>query len=126
MTTAPAQTASLIYEVRLTVDPAVTADFDTWLERHVQDMLSLPGFCQARTIHADPAPDGRDRRLIRYWLRDRASLDAYLERHAEAMRWDGIERFGDRFSAERDVYPAAAGRIPGGGHQCPECGTVLE
>ncbi len=121
-----AETTPLIYEVRLTVDPVITADFDTWLDRHVQDMLALPGFCRARIIYADPAPDGRARRLIRYRLRNRASLEAYLERHAEAMRRDGIERFGDRFNAERDVYPAAAGRTSDGGQQCPECGAVLD
>lgn len=123
--TAPAS-HPLIYEVRLTVDPGITTDFDTWLHAHVQAMLALPGFRGARTIHADPAPDGRARRLVRYCLRDRAVLDDYMQRHAEGMRRDGIERFGDRFSAERDVYPATAGRHAEGGHQCPECGAVLE
>lgn len=121
-----AESSPLIYEVRLTVNPEIATEFDTWLDGHVRAMLALPGFYDARTIHADPTADGHIRRVVRYCLRDRASLDAYLERNAEGMRRDGIERFGDRFSAERDIYPAIAGRRADGGHQCPECGAVLE
>lgn len=116
--------APLVYEVRLAVDPAIVPAFDHWLEGHVRDMIALPGFYDARVIQADPGPDGRARRLIRYRLRDRAALDTYLERHAEAMRRDGIERFGDGFAAERDIYPAATGDDTAGQHHCPNCGAA--
>lgn len=121
MTTAPTDKQPLIYEVRLSVDPAIATDFDTWLDGHVRAMLALPGFRGARTIRADPDSDGRARRLVRYRLRDRTALKDYMQRHAEDMRRDGVDRFGDRFLAERDVYPAEDGE-----HQCPECGATLD
>lgn len=116
--------APLIYEVRLAADPAVAHEFDLWLADHVRRMLELPGFYDARVIRADDGPDGRRRRLVRYRLRDRRALDAYLERHAPAMRRDGLERFGDAFSAERDIYPATTGDDEAGDHHCPNCGAV--
>lgn len=119
-------TAPLVYEVRLTVDPDILRAFDRWLDEHVRAMIALPGFYDARIIHADPTPDGRGRRLVRYRLRDRAALDDYLRHHSEAMRRDGIERFGDRFSAERDTYSAKTGDDGSGEHRCPNCGAVAD
>lgn len=119
-------TAPLVYEVRLTVDPEILRAFDHWLDEHVRAMIALPGFYDAGIIRADPAPDGRGRRLVRYRLRDRAALDGYLRHHAEAMRRDGIERFGDRFSAERDIYSAKTGGDGSGEHRCPNCGSAAD
>lgn len=119
-------TAPLVYEVRLTVAPDIRREFDRWLDGHVRAMIALPGFYDARIIRADPTPDGRGRRLVRYRLRDRAALDEYLRHHAEAMRRDGIERFGDRFSAERDIYLAKTGDDGSGEHRCPNCGSAAD
>lgn len=118
-----AGTAPVIYEVRLAVDPDIRRDFDRWLDGHVRAMIALPGFYDARVIRAEPGQDGRIRRLVRYRLRDRAALDDYLKSRAEAMRRDGVERFGDRFSAERDIYPAKTGDEDGE-HRCPNCGAA--
>lgn len=124
MSKKPVGTAPVVYEVRLEVDPGIRRDFDRWLDGHVRAMIALPGFYDARIIRADPGPDGRVRRLVRYRLRDRAALDDYLKRHAEAMRRDGLHRFGERFSAERDVYPAKTDHEEDGEHRCPNCGAV--
>lgn len=117
-------TAPLVYEVRLSVEPRLAGDFDRWLNDHVREMIALPGFYDARVIRAEPAPDGSIRRLVRYRLRDRAALDHYLEHHAEAMRRDGLDRFGKAFSAARDVYPARTGDDDAGRHHCPNCGAA--
>lgn len=116
--------APLIYEVRLAVDRDIAREFDVWLDGHVREMIGLPGFYDARVIPADPSPDGRARRIVRYRLRDRAALDNYLDRHAERMRSDGVERFGSAFSAERDIYPARTGDEETGEHRCPNCGAI--
>jgi len=111
----------VVYEVRLTVTPAVEADFDDWLAAHVGRMLAFDGFYDARIIRPEATPDGRQRRIVRYHLRDRGVLDDYLEHHAADMRAEGVERFGEALEAERDVYPA----LPEdhSGNRCPNCGT---
>jgi len=96
----------VIYEVTLRPDPSVDADFDVWLEHHVQEMLRLPGFVGARIHHGEDAEHGPGARTVCYLLRDRAALDAYLEQHAERMRADGAKRFGDRVRASRRILDA--------------------
>lgn len=126
MGTSEAGPAPVIYEVRLSSDPDISARFDQWLDVHVRDMIALPGFYDARVIRADPAADGRARRIVRYRLRDRKALDDYLARRAPALRQDDIERFGDRFAAERDIYPALPAAEESGEHRCPNCGAVAD
>ena len=39
----------VIYEVNLTVDNDVIDEFDAWLQKHVDEMLAIPGFVSAAT-----------------------------------------------------------------------------
>ena len=48
---------ALIYEVNLSVERAIADDFRAWLIEHVQDMLELPGFTDARILEVLDAPD---------------------------------------------------------------------
>lgn len=118
--------APVVYEVRLTLDPGIRDEFERWLDGHVREMIALPGFFDARIIRADPDAEGRPRRIVRYRVRDRAALDHYFQHDAERMRADGLERFGEGFSAERDVYPAVPAARDTGEQRCPNCGAVAE
>lgn len=118
--------APLIYEVRLSVEPEIQREFDRWLGGHARDMIALPGFYDARIIRADPGADTRARRIVRYRLRDRAALREYLEHHAPRMRAEGLDRFGERFQAERDVYAALPERGEAGERRCANCGAFAE
>ncbi len=97
----------VIYEVNLRPEPGVAADFDLWLRKHVRDMLALPGFLEAAiSLRADDdAPEPT--RTVQYRLVDRAALDRYLEEHAPRMRAEGVEAFGDRFTADRRILESA-------------------
>jgi len=117
----------IIYEVTLSPDPSITAAFDTWLEEHVREMLTLPGFLGASIHHADdPANDGRER-VVMYRLENRDALQAYLREHAEDMRSRGIERFGDGFRASRRVYDAGQefSAAQSSGSNCANCEASL-
>lgn len=98
---------SVIYEVELDVDPAIGAQFDTWLDDHVREMLALPGFIDAEILSPDDAAADRHIRVTRYRLASRADLDRYLHEDAPRMRADGLARFGDRFSASRRILATA-------------------
>ncbi|HET9679741.1 MAG TPA: DUF4286 family protein [Gammaproteobacteria bacterium] len=117
-----AQTGPLIYEVNLSVKPAIVDEFDVWLRGHVSDMLALPGFTSAEIFSADESADAH-KRVVQYRLRDRQALEQYLADHAPRMREDGIKRFGDDFSAQRRILEAG---FPAGSTQvCANCGSTL-
>lgn len=101
---------SVIYEVTLHVDRAIADAYDAWLERHVAEMLALPGFLDAEVFVADDAADGPAQavRVVHYRIAGRAALDAYFHDHAGRMRDDGVRRFGTQFSASRRILQPVA------------------
>lgn len=101
----------VVYEVNLDVEAAIAADYRTWLEAHVAQMLSLPGFESAQLFDvSEPVDAGRVAWCVHYRLRDAAALDAYLREHAPRMRAEGVARFGERFRASRRVLQASTPR----------------
>lgn len=117
----------VIYEVNLRPDPSIAAEFDIWLEHHVREMISLPGFLGA-TIHRVDDPDGDGiQRTTHYQLENRAALDEYFEDHAERMRADGVRRFGDRFTATRRILDQGLELLAAtSGVDCANCETPLQ
>ncbi len=122
----------LIYEVSLDLHPDIQPEYDAWLEDHVAEMLTIPGFLSAEISRIDPQedqPDDWPRRCIRYRVASQEVFDDYLQNHAPRMRALGVEKFGDRFRASRRILrdpaiyqaDAAAAKTP----DCPNCGTPL-
>ena len=122
----------LIYEVSLEVSPDILNEYDAWLEDHVAEMLTIPGFLSAEISHIDPQQDQGDdwpRLCVRYRVAGQEIFDDYLQNHAPRMRALGVEKFGDRFRASRRIfrgqttYQAAtsAAETP----DCPNCNTPL-
>ena len=95
----------LVYEVNLSVDAEVADAFAAWLPGHVAELLALPGFLSADIFRVEePAAGAGEVGLsVRYRLRDRDALEAYLRDHAARLRADGTARFGGRFQATRRV-----------------------
>jgi Protein of unknown function (DUF3667)/Domain of unknown function (DUF4286) len=96
-------TASLVYEVTLSVNRAVLDEFDAWLEQHVREMLELPGFLSAETFETGTDSPDRAGRTVHYVLESEDALEAYLAGPAEEMCRAGELRFGDRLDARRRV-----------------------
>ena len=97
--------SEVIYEVNIGLDAAIEAEYRAWLRAHVEEILALPGFIDARlsdVVDPPPAP-GRVAICTHYRLRDQAALQDYFERHAPRLRGDGIARFGGRFVATRRI-----------------------
>ncbi len=117
----------VIYEVNLEADAEIAGPFDTWLRDHIADMLQLPGFQAAEILGDTAAPQGKVRRTVQYRLRDQAALDDYLRFHAPRMRQQGVERFGDRYVADRRVLAHREDFITGAvsTENCLNCGEVL-
>jgi len=103
----------LIYEVNLTVDETVAPRYSTWLREHVREMLALDGFEAAvwfdrhedgDTVPADEEPTDPRTWTLQYQVRDRAALQAYLDEHAERLRREGVEKFGDHVESSRRLF----------------------
>src|SRR5437870_9428174 len=93
----------LVYEVTLDIQAGAAPEFDAWLKDHVQAMLALPGFHDARILKPDGAETGSERRVVQYTLGSRDELDRYLAEDAPRMRADGTSRFGDKLKSSRRV-----------------------
>ena len=114
-----ANAPGVVYEVNITVSADLHDEYLAWLEQHIEEMLGLPGFEQAVVLenldHDDPQSY---RCTVHYVLRSKEDLQAYFDNHAERMRGQGIERFGDSMSATRriltttdDYFTGAHGRV---------------
>lgn len=102
----------LLYEVNLTVDGSEAARYSSWLREHVRSMLELDGFEAAAwyvrsddgdTVPEADEPSGPRHWTVQYQVRDRDALQTYFDEHAEEMRGEGAEAFGDHMSAERRI-----------------------
>jgi hypothetical protein len=95
----------IVYEVNLDVDAAVFVEFGKWLDEHVREMLTLPGFVSAEILERldPPAADGQRSLCSIYRLAGTEDLDRYLRDNAPRMRAEGMARFAGKFSATRRV-----------------------
>jgi hypothetical protein len=102
----------LLYEVNLTVDGEVAPRYSSWLREHIRKMLDLDGFeaavWYASSDDGNTAPDpdeptGDRTWTVQYQVRDRDALQAYFDEHADDMRRDGAQQFGDYVTADRRV-----------------------
>ena len=103
--------SAVVYEVNLDLDAAIAAEYRTWLDGHVREILALPGFTGAQVHEVlDPPPAaGRVALSVQYRLVDSHALDRYLREHAPRLRGDGMARFGGRFTATRRVMRVGPG-----------------
>lgn len=96
--------STILYEVVIAVAPEIRDDYLDWLRGHMAQMLAFDGFEAAET-YVDTQNDGEI--TCHYRLRDRAAMKAYLEGPAQAMRADGVNRFGNKISARRRILETA-------------------
>lgn len=117
----------LIYEVTIDVDNEILDEFELWLAHHVAQMLQLDAFRDAQVLDGDPVEPGKARRIVHYFPVSEAALQEYFDHDAARMRQDAVDRFGDRFSAQRRVLRDAA--LPSGASaplpSCLNCGSAL-
>lgn len=94
----------VIYEVNLLVKGSIFIEYRAWLKEHMVEMVNFPGFISAE-LSDEISEESESRKMTaRYELDSMESLDNYLTNHSQAMRQDGINRFGDNFSATRRIF----------------------
>lgn len=95
---------SIIYEVNVFVQPEIEAEYRSWLQKHIAEILELPGFLNAQSFDIEGGEDKDTIDIcVQYRLDSQTSLDNYFAHHAPRLRADGVKKFGDRFTASRRV-----------------------
>ena len=90
----------IIYEVNLNIEENIFNDYLDWLKTHIKEMLSFDGFQSARLFrHAEE----ENQLVVHYEVTSKEDLNNYFENHAARMREDGINRFGNQFTATRRI-----------------------
>lgn len=93
-----------------------------WLQGHVERMLQLPGFIEAQRFNGTSADDGSLIFTVQYLMRDQQALDTYLLEHADPMRREGRELFGNELVATRSVRSLASQETTA----CLNCGAAMD
>ncbi len=95
---------SIVYEVNISLLREIEAEYRDWLEKHIAEILMLPGFLDAQSFDVQNNVDsGKIDICVQYRLESQSALDNYFSQHAARLRADGVEKFGDRFTANRRV-----------------------
>ena len=96
---------SIIYEVSLKIESHFKDEFLGWLSEHIDKMLQLPGFISAKLYAETDCGDILKSHdfIVRYKLESKQTLIQYFDLYAQAMREEGLTRFGHHFTASRRV-----------------------
>lgn len=94
----------IIYEVNLSIDVTIYQDYCVWLKKHIQEMLALPGFIKAIVLKPEIDQSEKQSIIIQYQLENREALTQYFSQFAPQMRASGLERFKEKFTAERRIF----------------------
>ena len=123
----------ILYEVNIRVLEEIAEEYEAWLDRHIGEVVTIPGFVSAEwfviaedtdaveieaaireSVRLDESipvdireavsnPVRTTLYSVHYRLTDEESFERYLRERAPSMRQEGIDRFGSKFSASRRV-----------------------
>ena len=94
----------IVYEVNYDVDKEIEKEYSEWLSSHIREMLGFEGFESADWYtRASDATEQAVHWSLHYHVRSMADLITYFDTHAESMKADGANRFGNRYQASRRI-----------------------
>ena len=94
----------VIYEVNLEVQKDISNHFHTWLNEHIKEMLTIDGFEKAQWLQEEKEETSTIYWTVQYFLKSKQDLENYFEHHAQKQRSGGLEKFGNKFKANRRVF----------------------
>ncbi len=105
-----------IYNVTVNVDESIHAEWLTWIESHIPEVLATGRFLSAKMTQVLVEEEmGGITYSIQYTAKTREDLDNYYKYDAEKLRNDGLTRFKGKSLAFRtelkvinEFYPATS------------------
>ncbi len=91
-----------IYNVTVNVDESIHAEWLTWIESHIPDVLATGRFVSAKMSQVLVEEEmGGITYSIQYTAKTREDLDSYYQFDANKLRNDGMHKFADKMVAFR-------------------------
>jgi len=93
----------IIYEVNLSIEPALETVFIPWLKTHIDEMLKFDSFIDA-SLFIDAENNHTSKNwVVQYKVESMTHLEDYFNLHAKRMRKEALDRFCDGFTATRRI-----------------------
>jgi len=94
----------VIYNVTVSVDPNVHAEWLNWMrEVHIPDVLATGLFLSNRILRVHGHEENGMTYAIQYVLANRAMLDQYFLEHAPRLQAEHVARYGNKATAFRTI-----------------------
>ncbi len=91
-----------IYNVTINIDQSIHAEWLTWIESHIPEVLATGRFLSAKMTQVLVEEEmGGVTYSIQYTAKTREDLDNYYKHDAEKLRTDGMKKFADKMLAFR-------------------------
>ncbi len=91
-----------IYNVTINIDQSIHAEWLTWIESHIPEVLATGRFLSAKMTQVLVEEEmGGVTYSIQYTAKTREDLDNYYKYDAEKLRTDGMKKFADKMLAFR-------------------------
>jgi hypothetical protein len=92
-----------IYEVNVRLEKTIEADYRAWLSEHMEQVKQTGGFTSYAQFEVESEEANYTRICVHYHALSREVITQYLLHQAPLLRADGMQRFGERFSATRRI-----------------------
>lgn len=97
----------IIYNVTSNIEKSVHDKWLVWIKEHIPQVLSTGCFIEAKLTKVLVEDDqGAATYAVQYRAKSREDLDRYYSKHADALRKDALQNFGDQvlsFRTELEV-----------------------
>ncbi|MEE4000068.1 DUF4286 family protein [Tenacibaculum sp. FZY0031] len=91
-----------IYNVTINIDETIHAEWLTWIESHIPEVLATGHFLSAKMTQVLVEEEmGGVTYSIQYTAKTREDLDNYYKHSADKLRNDGLKKFADKMLAFR-------------------------
>ncbi len=93
----------IIYNVTINIDKSVHDNWLAWMKnKHINDVLATGQFISARLVKVLVEEDmGGVTYSVQYTAPSREHLEFYYKNHADQLRKEGLQLFGDKMLAFR-------------------------
>lgn len=88
----------IIYNVTTKVIHSISEEWLNWIrDEHIPDILATKCFTNAVVLHLIEADDEEGKTYaVQYHAESRALYNRYIEKYADAMRKEGLDKWGDK------------------------------
>lgn len=94
----------IIYSVRLHVQADIEEEWTRWLlDEHIPEMLETDLFSSGRLSRVIDEHAETKTFVCHYICESLKDYETYIAEHSQAMRQKGIDKFGDKISASREL-----------------------